>query len=81
MKFVKMENNDKNAHGDKGSGGTTPVEFCQKIINETRGTKIVNEPQMIGESRNSSNNETLYANLLWLIVPGCYLLYLFMQKY
>lgn len=90
MKFVKMEHNDKNAHGDKGSGGTTPIEFCQKIIDETRETKIVNcpvdKPPSFNKDEsqyfsNTFSDNTSYANLLWLIVPGCCLLYLFMQKY
>ena len=35
---VDDSQNNKNAHGDKGSGGTDPIEFCTEIINDTKRT-------------------------------------------
>lgn len=39
--------NDKNAHGEKGSGGMSPVEFCEQIISDTKNTKA-----QIGDMQN-----------------------------
>jgi len=45
MRFVEPTDHkdnveSKNAHGDKGSGGTNPVEFCTGIIKDTRKSFI-----------------------------------------
>lgn len=41
MNQVKKQQNDNNAHGEKGSGGTSPVEFCQELINDTISKKFI----------------------------------------
>lgn len=43
MNFVPKrvtDKDDKNAHGQKGTGGTDPVQFCVGIISETRRNKV-----------------------------------------
>jgi indoleamine 2,3-dioxygenase len=47
MKFVGvkkptgLKNDSKNAHSDKGSGGTSPVQFCTEIIQDTQSVKMI----------------------------------------
>jgi indoleamine 2,3-dioxygenase len=55
-----VEQNTKNAHGAKGSGGTSPVEFCKGVIDETRASK-----RKITQTE--TNNNTMYVSSGMLI--------------
>jgi indoleamine 2,3-dioxygenase len=41
MRFAAAANNENNAHEEKGTGGTNPIEFCTQIVNNLLAARIV----------------------------------------
>jgi indoleamine 2,3-dioxygenase len=60
-KNTTPNSSNQNAHEEKGTGGTNPVEFCQEIIDTTKRS-IINDSQKVSieekkESYNQKRNE------------------------
>jgi indoleamine 2,3-dioxygenase len=80
---VNKDDNIKNAHGEKGSGGTNPVEFCKELIEDTQNTIKPKEIKSLGDTIKQTTEKVSQADNNWItyiIIPlgGLIIMWLFM---